>query len=61
MLTFISIILLLLAGASFAWKQIKKSFDAQDAENEKFNELVTDKYDKRPIKNFPAFPFKVKS
>lgn len=61
MLTLLSVVLLLLAAISFGWKQVKKTFDAQDAENMKWNETQENPSRQRPIKNFAAFPLKVRS
>jgi regulator of protease activity HflC (stomatin/prohibitin superfamily) len=61
MITFFAIVILLLAGVSFGWKQMKKSYDEQDLKNEQFNEAQDNNYNHRPIKNFPAFPLKIKS
>ena len=61
MITLFAVILLLVAGISFGWKQVKKSFDAQDLKNEQYNETQENNYNKRSIKSFPDFPLKVKS
>jgi len=61
MITTLGILVILTAIAGIVWNNVKKNFDESDAKAQKYNQNVTSPYDKKQVKNFPAWPIPVKS